>query len=277
MNLVVKLGVAGIGVMAGLAFVACSSKTETDSAGSGASSSGAGGQGGGASVSASSSGSGVGGSGGGAFIDCPESPANFAMGECDLLNPDCPPGKACFPVKPLGSSKLTTQCVNWSGVKGPGAACSSNQECAAGLFCAIYCAPPCCHTAGLSTCDCSISINGFEDPAATLWACNYLPICEIFVADSCMKYPGTQCHSQNIGEDLSTCAPPSPVQMPPTEGKSCTFQNDCEAMQTCNNKTCRYNCLIDSFMSKAVGEGGCPGVQKCATVVAGKNVGICVP
>jgi hypothetical protein len=211
------------------------------------------------------------------FVDCPEDPTNFSKGECDILNPDCPPGENCFPKKyPNGETAPT--CVKWSGVKGPGVACTQHEECAAGLFCAFFCAPACCRTAGVSDCTCNIESGNFEDPKATLWACNYLPACTLFVPDSCKDYQGTQCHLQDQDQGLATCAPPSQFQDPPTEGDSCTHVNDCGNMQVCHNKTtCRYNCLVDEFMGKAVEEGGCPANYNCQPLKADSKIGVCLP
>jgi hypothetical protein len=211
------------------------------------------------------------------FVDCPEDPTNFSKGECDILNPDCPLGENCYPVKyPNGETAPT--CVKWSGVKGLGVACTQHDECAAGLFCAFFCAPACCRTAGVSDCVCNIQSGNFEDPKATLWTCNYLPACPLFSPDACKDYPGTQCHLQDQDAGLATCAPPSQDQMPPTEGDSCLHVNDCGNMQICHNKAkCRYNCLVNEFMNKAVEEGGCPDGYTCQPVKAGSSLGVCLP
>lgn len=257
----------------GLAFAACSSTSETTGSDATGSGSGGAGQGGGA----SSSGSVGSGGSGGAFVDCPESPAtNISLGECDLLNPDCPSGKACLPVLPIGSTKMTTKCVAWTGVKGIGAACGVNEECAAGMFCAAnYCSPPCCKVPGMSSCDCSINQSGFPDPKASLWVCNFLPKCELFTADACATHPGSQCHLQNINEDLATCAPPSQNQMPPMEGKDCTFINDCEANQMCRNNVCKYNCTIGAPAGTPKGLGGCDAPATCKEIAPGHTIGVC--
>ena len=266
------MGLAGCPSSEGEGTGGASSASTADGAGG----AGGAGQGGTSSVGSTASSSSTSGAGGGEFVDCPSSPINFSSGECDVLNPDCPAGKTCYPVK--GSNgNMTTKCINWSGVKTLGAACTANEECAAGLFCGFYCSPPCCPTAGVSDCDCSITGAGFEIQGATIQLCNYLPNCDLFVADSCSKYPGSQCHLQKISEGLATCAPPAVDQMPPMEGKTCGFINDCEAMQTCQNGKCRYNCLVDSFMEHAVAEGGCPDGQKCSVLLQGNNIGVCQP
>lgn len=240
---------------------------------------------GGALVGSGSGGAGPGGAGsessssggeGGAFVDCPKSVANFPLGECDLLNPDCPIGKACSPV--TTASGVTTKCVSWTGVKGVGASCKLHVECAAGLFCSLgYCSPPCCPPPGASACDCNVSQGGFGDPNAKVTMCNYMPACELFAPDACNGHPGTQCHRMSFnGELLSICVPPSDQQAPPTEGNFCDFLNDCEEGQRCEAHVCRYSCLVDSSMSKEPGLGGCPAGQACAEVVSGDNIGICV-
>lgn len=283
MNFAIRLGSWVLAASIGAGLVACGTSssgggTSTTGTSGGDGGSGQGGAGSSVAVTSSSVSSSSGsssGEGGAMFVDCPESPINFSAGECDVLNPTCPDGKACFPVKEGGF--MTTKCITWSGVKGKGAACTTMEECAAGLYCAFYCSPPCCHTEGVSTCDCSVSGAGFGDPKATMWMCNLLPSCNLFVPDTCSKYPGSQCHLQNIAQDLATCAPPSQSQSPPTEGKPCGFINDCGAMQMCQSGVCRYNCLLDSYMSKALEEGGCPDGQTCSTLKAGNNTGVCQP
>jgi len=276
MNVVTKL-CAWIGVTAlGLGLTACSS-VETNSTGGGSTSSsgsGGAGQGGAAGVTTSSASSGAG--GGTEFVDCPKSATSFGSGDCDILNPDCSEGKKCFPIKESNGS-TTTKCVTWNGVKGLGAKCSFHEECAAGYFCAEFCTPACCPTVGVSDCDCTVKGGGFGDPNDTVWMCNYMPTCDLFVAETCSKYPGWQCHLQKAKEDLSTCSKPSLQQEPMMDGKSCSFLNDCNEMQMCQGGLCRYTCLRDSFETKGPAEGGCPDGQTCKPLQDTQKYGYCSP
>ncbi len=176
---------------------------------------------------------------------------------CSLLKQDCKGlGEMCVPDGEF------TACVKETGVKGSGAACSGNKECAAGLACVFFvCAPFCCPADAQSYCGsakCNVSINYGAKVAFT---CNFSKTCTLFGND-CPE--NQQCRLGDATQELALCAPRSDT--PAAEGEPCEFLNDCGANQNCQGGACRYNCLNADWQSKQPGQGGCPMGQACSPI-----------
>lgn len=196
-------------------------------------------------------------------------------GECDLLQQDCPAGETCRPT-PGGGGLFTTQCQNAPGLKALGASCINNNECQAGLFCAINrCSPVCCNNSvGDVPCEggaCNLSLSYSDDPAQYVWLCTYAAQCIPLTANACPE--GEECHLEMMG--VTSCFPPSGANA--QEGEACQYLNDCGDMQHCQVNVCRYLCSLQPN-AEPPGLGGCPVGQTCTMFGSGiTDLGVCQP
>lgn len=200
-------------------------------------------------------------------VECKDH-TNLDETNCGLIKQDCKsPAEMCIP---NGSA---TTCVYESGVKGAGASCSNNKECAAGLTCVFFtCAPYCCPSqaqafCGSAKCNVNINVGGGQ-----VWACNLSKACTLFGND-CPE--NQQCRLGDPDQELSLCAPSSDTPAP--EGGMCQFLNDCGAGQICTGNVCRYSCLLADWQAKAPGQGGCPAMQTCKPAMNSMMYGSCSP
>lgn len=251
--------------------------------------SGSGGAGPGPSSSSTTSSAGGGGGAGGssstgggqAPIACdPGGYGNMPVGECDLLQQDCPPGQTCQPFQSFNGA-WNTKCAGGTGLKGPGKTCLDQGECAAGLFCIggegspSICTPVCCQESnepcGGGQCQANVAYGPYY-----VLLCAYDPVCHLFDPSACDD--NTECHVADADTGLATCTPPAPQQS--DEGGPCTYINSCKHMQECYQaeQICRYYCLLEPPGPLAPGEGGCPAGQACTPENFGiSGVGICQP
>jgi hypothetical protein len=240
---------------------------------------------GGAASSATSTTTGRGGGGAGgassgggeAPLPCdPGSYTSVPVGECDLLQQNCPPGNTCQPVS-LGGN-WSTKCLGGTGLKGAGKSCVGQGECAEGLFCITgnpgnVCAPVCCPETG-QPCGGGQCLAQVPYGPYSTRLCTYDPQCQLFDPDACSS--GGECHIADPEQGLATCTPKAPQQS--DEGGSCAFINGCRTMQDCFNNICRYYCLTDLPGDLPPGEGGCPAGQACQPANFGiSGVGVCQP
>jgi hypothetical protein len=234
-------------------------------------------------ASSSSSSGGVGGmpsgSTGGSMpmvLECPGAgTTTVPLGDCDLLQQDCPVGAGCEPV-PIGGGEWQSQCVFENGLKEAGDFCSTGSQCKPGLECVFdKCVPPCCPDndepcqGGL----CNV-INDQNYGPYEVYFCSFLTSCELFDPTSCDNGVEGNCYPTPNG--YSFCAPPGPDVG--GEGEPCENLNGCEANMFCAgalNSVCRWACYLD-MSSTVAGEGGCPMGQTCGDVNFGiPNIGLC--
>ncbi len=278
----------GLAIAATAAFAACSSDDSGTGAGGPGGTGAAPGTGGGGApptttTTTTSSG------GGDGPIDCPPSSppySNVIVDDCDLLQQDCGPGKTCRPIE-TSPGVWKTKCRGDTGLKGPGKACSVDQECEAGLFCIGapegWCSPVCCQgtnePCGGGACNINVDLDGVPNVnTAFMMMCSFAPECELLTVNACKT--GTECHLSDASQGLATCTAPSGTQV--DEGGTCAFLNDCKDMQHCfgepDGSRCRYYCLVSGGEGLTPGLGGCPAGQACADIDIGvPGVGICQP
>ncbi len=241
---------------------------------------GAGNEGGGAS-GGSGGAAGAGGDGAGLPVwptSCDDPNTNVPEGECDILQQNCPLGETCKVVSLAGMTK--PRCVPQSGLKTLGAKCpsGSDDECAAGLVCAIdvctaFCCPADDEPCGGGKCSLQFQYgNGL-----TAYMCGFNQACTLFEPDSC---PATQdCHVTDAAEGLTTCTPTS-QQGVLGEGEVCTYINECPDSAHCYNSRCRYYCaLTGPETTNEPGLGGCAPNRVCKpnAQIPVDNVGLCLP
>lgn len=173
-------------------------------------------------------------------------------------------------------------CAAQAGLKDKGAECADDPECQAGLFCVSgHCTPACCEENDQpcegGNCNIRVTIddNGTE---YFFYACSYAVQCTLFAANACA---GTlDCHIE--AANLATCIPRT--DPPINEGGVCTFENECDTMQSCVSEQgdptgiCRYLCDTTK-LAMPVEQGGCPAAQTCKQPGAFgfPNVGFCEP
>jgi len=201
----------------------------------------------------------------GAPVECSDH-TSLNESNCSLIKQDCTdPGEVCVP------NGAGTTCVYQTGIKGAGASCSENKECAAGLLCVFFaCTPICCPSKAEAFCGsakCDVNTNFGQ---GSVWSCNLSKACTLF-ANDCPD--NQQCRLGDPSQELALCSPNSGALAP--EGGACAFLNDCGSNQICFNNVCRYNCALTDWQSKAPGEGGCPNPQTCKPLTA--NYGVCSP
>jgi len=237
--------------VAGLTAAACSDETEGETDGSGGDGAG------GATTTTPTTAGGTGGTPD-IPIECPSGDYTTipTVGECDLLQNDCPPGFGCEPVT---DGDWTTGCVAGNGLKGPGQPCVSAGDCKPGSECVFdVCAPVCCPDND-EPCEgglCNV-VNQFGDYLVRY--CSYLAQCDLFDPNQCDDGVLGNCYPSGMG--YAICAPASATQV--GDGEACENLNDCLTNMWCSGgTTCRYTCLIDGS-STVAGEGGCPAGQTC--------------
>ena len=163
--------------VAGLTAAACSDETEGETDGSGGDGAG------GATTTTPTTAGGTGGTPD-IPIECPSGDYTTipTVGECDLLQNDCPPGFGCEPVT---DGDWTTGCVAGNGLKGPGQPCVSAGDCKPGSECVFdVCAPVCCPDND-EPCEgglCNV-VNQFGDYLVRY--CSYLAQCDLFDPNQC--------------------------------------------------------------------------------------------
>ena len=218
------------------------------------------------------------GGGGSTPVECPSGgTTSVPMGDCDLLQQDCPSGMGCK-VVPDGDSYLST-CVPANGLKEPGSDCGGSSECGPGLECIFAkCTPPCC-PGNHQPCEgglCNVQ-NNQDFGEFEVFFCSYPPSCDLFDPMACMDGAEGNCYPTDLG--FAFCAPPGPNVV--GEGEACAFLNDCESNMFCysggGSGTCRLACYLDGS-STVPGEGGCPMGTTCSEVPLGfDNIGLCLP
>lgn len=197
---------------------------------------------------------------------------NVPETSCSLIHQDCGLGEACRP----NAAGTGTNCEKGAGVKGPGADCTENNECAVGQYCVFnHCAPICCKDAASAFCGnapCSVEITF---GSKKLYTCNFAKSCTLF-ANDCPQEPFVyECH-YDPGQQIATCATNSDAHVP--EGGMCMFINDCGNNMVCMGNLCRNSCLLANWMSLEPGQGGCPAPQKCVAYPnGGADIGVCQP
>lgn len=253
---------------------------------SGVSSTGTGGGGSGP-ASSSASASSTGGSAGAGPIECNATYSTIPIGDCDVLQQDCPLGYTCKPA--LSGGDYVTKCVPSNGLKTVGEPCYGDGECEAKLFCVgglldSKCAAVCCDSikdfCNGGTCNYNLGFgNNYY-----MTICRYATECKLLTENACE--PGLDCHVEDKQQGLATCGSKSP--QPVGELETCHFLNDCGDMQDCfttspSGGTCYYYCFL-SETGLPVGLGGCPVgeicVDKIGTVAVDFNIpdiGLCIP
>jgi hypothetical protein len=191
----------------------------------------------------------------------------IATGECDLLQQNCAPGETCVPTM----DGTSTICRIGGGLKGAGKACSTDNECQAGLFCVGFCTQACCQAddqpCGGGDCNIELGLAG----GITLLTCSYSEECTLFAADSCKN--GQKCQFVYANQGKAVCT--IPAADPQAEGEPCAYINECGSMQLCYGGFCRYNCKLSG--GGALGTGACPQGQACEEVfpASAGDVGVC--
>jgi hypothetical protein len=154
-------------------------------------------------------------------------------------------------------------------------------ECQAGLFCADVCTPICCpdNQQPCNSGSCNVELH-LDSGKGFVVVCSFNEQCTLLTKNACPK--GFDCHLQDTNTGLSTCMPPSDMQV--DEGGSCFYLNDCKDMQFCYGMhanepgNCRWNCRLSDKNKSAPGLGGCPKGQTCQAFDLGvPDVGLCLP
>ncbi|MEZ4442750.1 MAG: hypothetical protein R3B72_26885 [Polyangiaceae bacterium] len=233
---------------------------------------------GGGGVGASGAG-GEGGLGGGGGLSCPGEYSTLPIGQCDLLQQDCPGDEVCVPA--TDGEIRETHCFPPRGGALFGEPCQSHDDCEGGFSC-FYgkCSPFCCpdNDAGCRG-DGLCLIQTTHGPYHS-FACALLDFCEPFVPGTCddANPPGNCVLSTS--KDALICAPPSGP--PLAEGSLCQGIEQCGEFATCfppggAEQRCRYVCMQD-LAGMPPGQGGCPAGQACASYgSATPGLGVCLP
>ncbi len=229
--------------------------------------------------STSSTSSGTGGEGGKPPYKCLSEYSDFPVGECDLFDQDCPPGRTCKPA--FADGMYTTKCVLTTGLKSLGERCYDENECDAKLQCIgtgnyRYCTLVCC-PGDNDTCYGGTCNLNFGADIYSMTVCSFAPECQLLTPNACP--PGLGCHVESKG--LATCVGPS-GNVSPVFGP-CEFINDCDGMQHCYGSTpakagtCYYYCAPGDTTSPP-GLGGCPAGSTCKKLLTEfPDLGVCFP
>lgn len=258
------------------------------SGGSGGETAGAGGAAGG--------GAGAGGSGGGDTPMCaPGTATNITGSACDLVAQDCAPPLTCAEVETADGSGYETKCdAKGTGTEKIGEQCQSNTECEPGLRCMMSkCSRPCCPEQKDAICgaegQCQTSFCPTGDCSGPFFKFCTFPCTPWSPTDNnCGEGPASDCHLTPGG--LACSIPDSYV--PPTEGATCTYNNECQDSQSCwyaapgdPMGVCRWLCKLydgnDAPTAGTVGgnpgEGGCAAGTTCQMVTFVPWLGVCLP
>ncbi len=215
---------------------------------------------------------------GSGMIMCMSMYSTIPVGECDLLQQNCPMGSVCTVAQDGASLKTACQ-PGAGGLKGKGSDCTTNSECKDGLSCIEkHCTPFCCpdndKPCDTGKCDIEVTFNANKSLHANV--CSYAKSCNLFKGDCPM---GTECHLSEPTACLNVCDAPSAMHV--DEGKPCKYRNDCGDSQFCNMNApdtgvCRYFCDTTAAGGTAAGKGGCPPMRKCTPLKSGcMNLGFC--